>query len=933
MENCTCPKCGHVIPVNSKFCLNCGTPIPSVKATDKTIAKVTAPSGSTTKFLISGRQIVFSSDVIEYNKLRVLFSNKASDLELDYISFYKNRDHNFRDLFDIEIPELVLKAADAVKFGVHILMEYGIDDIDENELATMVSNKISIRDCLFPIIDGAEKIEAYADELAGYRTISRAGHGYWEGGGFGLGGAIKGALTAGALNLGTNMFRGIGDSLVNANDRAKINSLKKDLANCNETFECLHNTVYKCCFSVFFCVKEILVNNRLIPSVSFEYKKATARASNYLEQYKQSGKSAEMYEKIIDVLCSAIQASPYSVFLYRDLYLTLKGDKHNIHSMAKFFGIEREYKKLLIISDSNLLNEILEYPENTVEEIDKKIEQLFTITKGNPYIEVSEDISRLKSKIETVRKQTSKIDIIKQHCTDVGKCILPDNIELLWDLASRGNPYAEEVLFNHYINLCKPLEPYWYETEKIKEYLKSVKQRAADGDILAAYILAYLNNLPKAETFEIIKRALKSNVSVPLYYTGYLAIKERSPRGQFWNAEKAGLSKRDALMYIAKAAQWLYPPALEYLGNLFHYGKWGLINADEKLAKQYSALSDAYKQAKANNSNNSTAKAQTDSEKNTQLDHASRLEKVKGYKSSVDNALQRNDIDLVWTEAEKGNPYAEYTLSIYYKDVLSKIDYFDKEKKNQILLEFKTRSENGSIFATYLYMLRIHETSSPQEKQYNASIRKIIELANKDCSFIQYVVGTWGISEYYGVSYTVGKKHLQSAADNLSPLALQKIGLAYYERKLGYDKDLKRAEQYLELAAAYDIPQAQSQLERVRNTTTSGASDSSSCFITSATCLSLGKGDNCYELNAFRHFRDNWLRSCADGTQLIKEYYNIAPKIVSNIDKREDYLQIYEFIWNSYLKRCLTAIEAGDNDYCKKLYCEMVYTLKERYGT
>ena len=56
------------------------------------------------------------------------------------------------------------------------------------------------------------------------------------------------------------------------------------------------------------------------------------------------------------------------------------------------------------------------------------------------------------------------------------------------------------------------------------------------------------------------------------------------------------------------------------------------------------------------------------------------------------------------------------------------------------------------------------------------------------------------------------------------------------------------------------------------------------CFITTATCSALNKGDNCCELDTFQSFRDNWLLKQNSGENLVQEYYQIAPKIVRKID-------------------------------------------------
>ena len=103
------------------------------------------------------------------------------------------------------------------------------------------------------------------------------------------------------------------------------------------------------------------------------------------------------------------------------------------------------------------------------------------------------------------------------------------------------------------------------------------------------------------------------------------------------------------------------------------------------------------------------------------------------------------------------------------------------------------------------------------------------------------------------------------------------------------------------------------------------------CFITTAVCDSFEKSDDCYELTAFRNFRDKWLALQSDGKNLIAEYYEVAPKIVEKINSLTDSAEIYKNIWRDYLSDCLKAIEVGDNFKCKKIYIEMVTTLKEKF--
>lgn len=118
---------------------------------------------------------------------------------------------------------------------------------------------------------------------------------------------------------------------------------------------------------------------------------------------------------------------------------------------------------------------------------------------------------------------------------------------------------------------------------------------------------------------------------------------------------------------------------------------------------------------------------------------------------------------------------------------------------------------------------------------------------------------------------------------------------------------------------------------RPRKTSSRSKVSSGGCFITSAVYEALGRNDECYELNAFRDFRDNWLVNQVDGKDLIDEYYVVAPIIVRAINHRLDNQNIYEEIYREYLAKCLSCIENGDFEGCKAIYIQMVKSLKRTY--
>lgn len=107
--------------------------------------------------------------------------------------------------------------------------------------------------------------------------------------------------------------------------------------------------------------------------------------------------------------------------------------------------------------------------------------------------------------------------------------------------------------------------------------------------------------------------------------------------------------------------------------------------------------------------------------------------------------------------------------------------------------------------------------------------------------------------------------------------------------------------------------------------------NSGGCFITTAVCSSFGKPDDCYELTAFRNFRDGWLSEQSDGRALIDEYYAIAPKIVEQIDRLSESAEIYKAVRENYLSKCLALIEGGDYERCRQQYVAMVKELRDRF--
>lgn len=103
------------------------------------------------------------------------------------------------------------------------------------------------------------------------------------------------------------------------------------------------------------------------------------------------------------------------------------------------------------------------------------------------------------------------------------------------------------------------------------------------------------------------------------------------------------------------------------------------------------------------------------------------------------------------------------------------------------------------------------------------------------------------------------------------------------------------------------------------------------CYITTAVCQSQNKPDDCYELSAFRDFRDSYLMQSGEGRRLVEEYYDIAPGIVMLINMERHPDKIYDSIYEKHLMPCLRLIEEGQRGECQSRYVSMVRELEEKY--
>jgi hypothetical protein len=102
------------------------------------------------------------------------------------------------------------------------------------------------------------------------------------------------------------------------------------------------------------------------------------------------------------------------------------------------------------------------------------------------------------------------------------------------------------------------------------------------------------------------------------------------------------------------------------------------------------------------------------------------------------------------------------------------------------------------------------------------------------------------------------------------------------------------------------------------------SSSGGGCFITTAVCESRGEADDCPTLTKLRAFRDSFMQETKARQDLVRLYYDCAPKIVERINAREDVLAFNEYLYARFIVPACASIDRGNLPDAFNLYVAML---------
>ncbi len=382
------------------------------------------------------------------------------------------------------------------------LPDLNIFDITQDEFIRKHLLTSNSENGLYEIDDLYRDILRKLGEEKNYRSARKASRSRWQGGGFGIEGAIKGAVQAGALNAVSGVGHGVANTIGNMGSSIAAGMEKSSLYNNKNTKTKLVNGIWRDIDSIFSKYISFVngYHSRYIYS-SFDTNKANAFFENSKNNPQKAGQ----------LLAQSVQFCPWNEDVLSYIFINFSNERKTTWSIAQKFDVDL----------TNYLSQMIEneYPINNNYNNEQRIQVKKRILALMQEYNIKEDdtLNRLEQ------------DCLSQLCLGYEKFDTETCDEFLqkvygYDALDKNKVFVIENLNNRKIEIIKEndeivckeiylntsLDSYEQVSKAIREIEKLEKNYSAEK---------YINTLEKC-TEKKLKLARKYRHSkIHIFYT------------------------------------------------------------------------------------------------------------------------------------------------------------------------------------------------------------------------------------------------------------------------------------------------------------------------------------------------------------------------------------------------------------------------------
>lgn len=397
-----CMQCGQKLPDEAKFCISCGAKIPNFTANPSNIdfnseqislqsgrkkAEEKPPEESESvaiEFTIHDNPISFGDSIINYVKYRKSFYTDTEKYLISVVEqtgkIYMSEtdpDKKF-ELFADMGQKIITYAFDKAH---EFIIGQGVYTISRQQLINYAGNNVrAFYNAYQKLEEDYLKLVANEEQIREYREQVNSSPGPWSGGGFGIKGAMKGAITASALNLGSNMLRRIGGAISDSIDRSIITRDKNKLLSSKKWINQFKFLLFFDFDTIFNKAYEILSENSKIAMPKFDFKQAKI--------FFENAKHTTNQEIRIKMYALAIQNNPFFILAYKELLYDIDNiPVSEVLEPVDYFLVSTEKKNLAGMLCAGIKSDISVVPvEQQKEFLQKYIDSISTSSETSEFI-------------------------------------------------------------------------------------------------------------------------------------------------------------------------------------------------------------------------------------------------------------------------------------------------------------------------------------------------------------------------------------------------------------------------------------------------------------------------------------------------------------------------------------------------------------------
>lgn len=383
-----CIKCGSKLPDGAKFCMNCGVAIDYKNMSNQenreekreeenkeSVVEVKDKEEKIYFTLVNSWTIRYVKDTEKVASLFGIFLKRAYD-ETNNL-FKKYDDFGSIDGVLQNIPDMAQIAIDnALQDCLKILYNNNINMsaqqfIDKYYYEYTINYEPYYRDA----VNRYAEIKKNKEALSAFRAAQKTSRSRWQGGGFGMSGAIKGAITASVMNIGTDFVRSFGDAATNRNDSRQIREQLKELYNDKKIRREMCWGVYWCIMNAFYSLIAELKSSGWAGIIELDEGQAETL-------FKNANQFADNREEYVEKVIKCILLFPGEKKFYDAIMPEImKCEKEDFERFLKFWNIEflfpdYKYKKCENIPAGEFFDMIFEEYKEKYEKENGKIDEV-----------------------------------------------------------------------------------------------------------------------------------------------------------------------------------------------------------------------------------------------------------------------------------------------------------------------------------------------------------------------------------------------------------------------------------------------------------------------------------------------------------------------------------------------------------------------------